>query len=75
MTFSYTNGEELLKKRFAKVERRDIESELIFPDTDSIRTFVASTIDRAHLAPLMPEIREPFHATARHVIFVAEKAG
>ena len=32
-------------------------------------------LPRAHLAPLVPEISEPFHATARHAIFVAEKAG
>ena len=29
------------------------------------------TIDRAHLAPQVPEIAEPFHARTRHVIFVA----
>jgi hypothetical protein len=36
-----------------------------------MRVFVASTIDRAHLAPQVPEISEPFHATTRHVVFVA----
>jgi len=51
-----------------------VDAELVFPDTESIRTFVASTIDRAHLAPLVPDVSEPFRATARHVIFVAEKA-
>ena len=46
----------------------------VFPTPSRFETFVASTIDRAHLAPLVPELSEPFHATARHVIFVAEKA-
>jgi ubiquinone/menaquinone biosynthesis C-methylase UbiE len=73
LSFSQTNGAELLKRHFARVEQRDLEAVVIFPDTDSIRTFVASTIDRAHLAPLMPEIHEPVRATTRHVIFVAEK--
>jgi len=33
------------------------------------------TIDRAHLAPSLPRVAVPFRATARHTIFVAEKAG
>jgi SAM-dependent methyltransferase len=74
LSFSHTTGAELLGKQFATVERRDVEATLTFPDTESIRTFVASTIDRAHLAPLMPEIDGPFTSTTRHVVFVAEKA-
>jgi SAM-dependent methyltransferase len=75
LSFSHTNGAELLKGHFATVEQHDLEATLVFPDTESIRTFVASTIDRAHLAPLMPEVDGPFRATTRHVIFSAEKAG
>ena len=36
-------------------------------------TFVASTIDRAHYAAQVPEINEPFRATTRHTVFIAEK--
>jgi SAM-dependent methyltransferase len=75
LSFSHTNGGELLKRHFATVEQRDFEATLVFPDTESIREFVASTIDRAHLAPLMPEVDGPFSATTRHVIFIAEKGG
>ena len=75
LSFSHTNGAALLQKHFAKVEQRDLEATLVFPDTESIRNFVASTIDRAHLAPLIPEIDGPFKATTRHVVFIAEKAG
>lgn len=75
LSFSHTNGAELLKRHFARVEQRDVEATLVFPDTESIRTFVASTIDRAHLAPLVPEVAGPFRATTRHVVFIAEKAG
>jgi ubiquinone/menaquinone biosynthesis C-methylase UbiE len=75
LSFSHTNGGELLQRYFATVERRDFEATLTFPDTQSIREFVASTIDRAHLAPLMPEVDGPFCATTRHVIFIAEKGG
>lgn len=73
LSFTRENGEELLAPHFAHVERRDVDAEMVFPDTESLRTFVASTIDRAHLAPRVPEIAEPFRATARHVIFVARE--
>lgn len=72
LSFTRETGEELLSKRFASVERRDVDTELVFPDTESIRTFVASTIDRAHLAPQVPDVDGPFRATARHVVFVAK---
>jgi SAM-dependent methyltransferase len=73
LSFSHANGEELLSRAFKRVERRDVEAALVFPDAESIRAFVASTIDRAHLAPKVPEITEPFRATTRHVVFVAEQ--
>jgi SAM-dependent methyltransferase len=73
LSFNSDNGAELLGRRFAQVERRDVEATLVFPTTVSMRDFVASTIDRAHLAPRVPEITEPFRATTRHAIFVAEK--
>jgi SAM-dependent methyltransferase len=74
LSFSQANGGERLERHFAIVERRDLEADVVFPDAESLRDFVAATIDRAHLAPLVPELTEPLHATARHVIFVAEKA-
>jgi SAM-dependent methyltransferase len=75
LTFSHTNGVQLLQKHFLRVDQRDVEASLVFPDTASIREFVASTIDRAHLAPMVPEVVGPFTATTRHVVFTAEKAG
>jgi SAM-dependent methyltransferase len=71
LSFTRENGEELLRRHFGRVERRDVDGELVFPDTEAMRVFVASTIDRAHLAPQVPELAEPFHATTRHVVFVA----
>jgi SAM-dependent methyltransferase len=75
LSFTSTNGAERLRPHFASVEQRDIQATLVFPDTESMRTLVASTIDRAHLAPLVPELDGPFRATTRHVVFVAERAG
>lgn len=73
LSFSRESGEAVLAPRFGDVECRDFHGELVFPDTDSLRGFVASTIDRAHLAPAVPEIAEPFRATTHHVVFVAKE--
>jgi SAM-dependent methyltransferase len=74
LSFGHANGEELLRASFGRVERRDVDAELVFPDAASMRTFVAATIDRAHLAPKVPQqLAEPFRATTRHVVFVAEE--
>jgi SAM-dependent methyltransferase len=73
VSFNRVNGAELLRRRFARVDQRDVDSTLVFPDVESIRTFVAATIDRAHLAPSLPPVDVPFRATARHTVFVAEK--
>jgi len=73
LSFNSENGGDLLGKRFARVERRDVEATLIFPTTESIREFVASTIDRAHLAPRVPDNVEPFRVTTHHAIFIAEQ--
>ena len=75
LSFNHANGAELLRRHFPKVEQRDISATLTFPNAEVMRTFVAATIDRAHLAPKVPEIEGPFRATTRHVVFVAERAG
>jgi SAM-dependent methyltransferase len=72
LSFGRANGAELLSRHFEHVERRDVEAALVFPDPTTTRDFVASTIDRAHLAPQVPEFSSPLRATTRHVVFVAE---
>ena len=73
LSFDRSNGKELLERHFAAVEQRDLEAHLVFPDSESIRTFVAATMDRAHYADHVPEIHEPFQATTLHTIFVAQR--
>jgi ubiquinone/menaquinone biosynthesis C-methylase UbiE len=62
---------ELAKSR--GFDARVADGEIVFPDTESLRTFVSSTIARAHLAPSVPGISQPFRATTRHVVFVARR--
>jgi len=75
LSFNHANGAELLRRHFSTVEQRDISASVTFPDSTVMRTFVAATIDRAHLAPQVPEIEGPFTATTRHVVFIAERGG
>ena len=73
LSFNRSNGTELLGRNFGRVEQRDVEAQLVFPDSESMRAFVASTIDRAHYAGQVPEIEGPFRVTTRHTVFVADK--
>ena len=74
LSFNVRDGRSLLERWFAHVEQRDVTAAMVFPGPESMRTFVAATINRAHLAPKVPEFRGEFRATVRHTVFVAEKA-
>ncbi len=67
------NGEEILARHFARVERRDALGTVVFPDPEALRSFVAVTITRAHLADRVPKFDGPFRARSAHCVFVAEK--
>ncbi len=73
-SFDERNGEEILRRAFPHVERRDANGTIVFPSRDAMRQFVAVTITHAHLADRVPELTEPFRARTTHVVFVAEKA-
>lgn len=74
LSFQSGNGDAALRPHFASVERRDAFGSIVFPDADSIRTFVGAATARAHLASTVPEITEPFRTSSAHAVFVAEKA-
>lgn len=74
ITFDRENGQAQLEPYFARVERRDANGTVVFPDSAAIRTMVAASMTRAHLSGKVPEISEPFSARARHTVFVADKA-
>jgi SAM-dependent methyltransferase len=74
LTFNVRDGRERLERSFTHVEQRDITASMVFPGPEAMRAFVAATINRAHLAPKVPDFRGEFRATVRHSVFVAEKA-
>jgi SAM-dependent methyltransferase len=73
LTFNAVDGDVRLRRHFEHVERRDVQGELVFPDPQTMRAFVAATIADAHLAPSVPEFEGEFHTTTKHTVFVAEK--
>ena len=74
LSFACGNGHAALEPHFLRVERRDAEGTVVFPNQASMREFVAATTTRSHLAVRVPELVEPFHTRSRHCVFVAEKA-
>lgn len=74
ISFDRYNGAAQLEPYFARVERRDVDSTVTFPDPESVRRFIAAQMTRAHLAPNVPAFEGPFRASAHHTVFVADKA-
>ncbi len=72
--FHSGNGETILRRHFARVERRDARGTLTFPDREAARRYVASSITRAHLADELPEWEGPLECTRLSTVFVAETA-
>ena len=70
--FSAEEGAEALGRHFARVERREIVGEVVFPSRDAVRGFLRDVDEGAALD--VDTLPEPFRATARTAIFVAERA-
>jgi SAM-dependent methyltransferase len=70
--FSAENGEELLRRHFPRVERRDTCGRLVFETRDAARRYVEASAARSHLAGELPEWQGPLVCTRRSVVFVAE---
>ncbi len=71
--FFAEDGEELLRRHFAFVDRRDVVSPIAF-DADGVRGYVGSSIAHKHLVGAVPDLAEPLVATRRCTVFVADTA-
>ncbi len=72
--FSRENGAAALGRHFARVERRDADAVVVFPDREAVRRYVAATIRGSHLAASLPPWTGEFRARSSQAVFVAEKA-
>jgi SAM-dependent methyltransferase len=75
LTFRSENGEEALRRHFDHVERRDLESDVTFPDGDAIRRYVGSSIAGRRYVDNVPDIDEPLVARKLVTVFVARTGG
>jgi SAM-dependent methyltransferase len=71
--FSRENGAEHLDRHFRRVERRDVDAELVFPDAEAVHRYVESTIFSDEVARPLPEFDGPFRTGVRATVFVAER--
>jgi SAM-dependent methyltransferase len=69
--FSAENGEEWLRRRFARVERRDATGWIEFPDRAAAQAFVDATIT---LEGDLPQFDGSLRVRRSPYVFVAEKA-
>ena len=75
--FSRENGEAALARHFARVERRDADGTVVFPDRVAVERYLRSLVLIRGTEPLerLPRFDGPFRSRSRHAVFVAEKAG
>ncbi|MGB2875700.1 MAG: class I SAM-dependent methyltransferase [Gaiellaceae bacterium] len=71
--FSRENGEALLRRCFRRVERRDIDAALVFPDAPSVHRYLESTIFGEFVHGDIPEFQGPFRSGTKATVFVAER--
>jgi SAM-dependent methyltransferase len=71
--FFSEDGENLLRRHFEHVERRDVASTIEF-DEAAVRGYIASSVAHKHLVDRVPSMAEPLVATRRCSVFVAETA-
>ncbi|MDX6399372.1 MAG: hypothetical protein QOJ43_2780 [Gaiellaceae bacterium] len=73
LLFGAENGEKLLSRHFARVERRDVEGTTTFPDASAVRAYLGSSERGAPLARAVPAVVPPLVARRRVAVFVADK--
>lgn len=74
--FSRENGEAALARHFVRVERRDADGTVVFPDRAAVERHLRSLVLIRGTEPLerLPHFDGPFRSRSSHAVFVAEKA-
>jgi SAM-dependent methyltransferase len=71
--FSRENGEEAIRRHFARVERKDVDATLVFPDEAAVHRYVESTVFSDAVPRPLPSVDEAFRSRTRTTVFVAER--
>jgi SAM-dependent methyltransferase len=70
LSFRRENGEEILRRRFRAVERRDVDGWVTLPDRETVRSYVASLFSVEPSAP-EPRYETPLRVRTAVSVFVA----
>jgi SAM-dependent methyltransferase len=70
--FSRENGEEQLRRHFARVERRDVDGTLAFPNAAAVRRYVDATFFSDAVPRPLPDFEGAFRSRTRGSVFVAQ---
>ena len=74
LAFGGENGERVLSRHFARVERRDVSGTVTVREAEAIRTYLRSAETLAPFADGVPELEAPLVVRRRSVVFVAGTA-
>jgi SAM-dependent methyltransferase len=75
LKFAREDGDELLGRHFARVNREDIDGRLEFADRAEVEEYVRASISMSPFVANLPaEVEEPFFARRATSIFMADKA-
>lgn len=72
-TFSGENAEELLRARFAAVERHDLQGTVEFPNRDAVVAYVQASMTMFEGRDRVPDFAGSLVVSRRPVVFVATK--
>ena len=73
LAFAAENGEQALRRHFARVEMRDAGGTVTVRDRDAVVRYIESMEAWRHLAERVPARFEPIVARRSNVVFVADK--
>jgi ubiquinone/menaquinone biosynthesis C-methylase UbiE len=71
--FSRENGGELLRRHFTRIERRDVDATMVFPDEAAVHRYVESTVFADAVPRPLPSVEGAFRSRTRTAVFVAER--
>ena len=72
LSFGAENGEDTLRRHFARVERRNAGGTVRISDPQAVVRYLRSAPEISHLAENVPESFEAFDARRANVVFVAD---
>lgn len=73
LTFSRESGEARLRRHFDRVERRDADATVVFPDRAALHAYLRALMRGTDLADRLPAFEGAFRARSAQSVFVAEK--